>query len=90
MIYLLNYTTGLDYLHGAPSLSFISILHFRSKPRNLDINTMKQVFINKLVVTRLSNPCFSVMQCFTAAGITTHHPTLFQANPVNVNPHPHG
>jgi len=56
MIYLLNYTAGLDCWHGAPSLSFTFILHFRSTPCNLDINTMKQVFINKLVDTRLSNP----------------------------------
>jgi len=90
MIYLLNYTTGLDCRHGAPSLSFIFILHFRSTPRDLDINTVKRVFINKLVVTRLSNPCFSVAQRFIAACITTHHPTLFQANLVNVNSHPHG
>jgi hypothetical protein len=73
MIYLPNYITSLDCRHSAPTLSFIFILHFRSTPRNLDINTMKQVFINKPVVTRLSNPSFSVMQCFIAACITTHH-----------------
>ena len=63
MNYLLNYTRGLDCRHGVPSLSFIFILHFRSTLRN----TVKQVFINKLVVTRLSNPCFSVAQRFIAA-----------------------
>jgi len=50
---------------------------------------MKQVFIYKLVFTRLSNPRFSVAQRFIAACITTHHPTLFQANPVDVKSHPH-
>ena len=49
MIYLLNYTTGFDCLRGAPSLSSKVILHFRSMPYNLDINTMKQVFSNRLV-----------------------------------------